>query len=353
MLGLFMAAMDFAEMFSVVAEGAVSKIAGGFNVTWSALLLTGVAIIANILVSLRGSVGSADAVSIQLGSSLGLVPWLALIYWPLLKAGKKLDPIPPQIGYRGLLFVVGTYFLALQAGFAWRLISDPATYQPANAFGEPKVFTISFLLFLAFLIGFFTLGRHSAGRFVPLAFGVCVGMIWFHYYASQGGAVGFLPDVIALGSVVFLVTVALMKSLRAKFGTLCMLVAEANLCYAAYYLLVDYFLAPQSESGAFGLGQALLLFTALAWDIVWSGETTNHHSVTFPRISRVCFFLSYVASVALLVVVSTTSNLVNPINGTAVTNLFESEPLVAVGLLLFGGPFFFMMFALRVRESAR
>jgi hypothetical protein len=70
----------------------------------------------------------------------------------------------------------------------------------------------------------------------------------------------------------------------------------------------------------------------------------------FPRLARVAVFLAYISSVALLVMVSTASELINPFTGQPVEGIFESEPMVAVGLILFGAPFIFLIATLRIRN---
>jgi hypothetical protein len=269
----------------------------------------------------------------------------------MLRFRKRLGVVAPHITYHGLLFVVGAYFVALQAGLIYRLLSDPQTYDPGKIFGDPQVFVVPVLLFLGFLILFVILGRRSSRMFVPLGFGVCVGMVWFHYYASHGDALVYIQHAIAMGSIVLLITASLMKSVRNQFKSLCILVGELNICFAVYALLAWHFIPGEGESAHFTIGDALFVCGALVWDLLISGrDITNKHSDFFPRISRVCFFLAYIMSVALLVMVSISSQLVNPVSSVAVHGVFESEALVAVGLILLGPPFFFLIFALRVRE---
>jgi hypothetical protein len=87
------------------------------------------------------------------------------------------------------------------------------------------------------------------------------------------------------------------------------------------------------------------------WDIVSSGEAiTNRHTDTFPRLARVAIYIAYIVSVALLVMVSTVGQFVSPVSGEVVEELFDSERLVASGLVLFGAPFIFVMATLRFRN---
>jgi hypothetical protein len=354
MFGLFMAATDIAEVISVAAETTSSKVVGAFRSVLPTLFLTVLAVIANVYVALGQTDWATWSVSSRadfLGKSAGLVPWLALLYWPLLSLGKRLGAVSPEIGYRGLLLVVGLYFVAFQSGILLRVLSNPQSYDPKLIFGDPQVFTPPVLLFVCFLLLFFILGRRSPRIFVVLAYAICVGMLWFHIYSSHGELFETIQISIAIGSVIFLLVAALLQSGRRQFRALCIRIAELNLNFAAYSLILRIVIAPKGESLGFNISEALLLFAALAWDILSSGgSVTNKDTISFPRMSRVCIFLSYIVSVALLVVVSTGSHLINPRDFGAVKGVFESEPLVAVGFSLFGPAFFFLVFALQVRE---
>jgi hypothetical protein len=199
---------------------------------------------------------------------------------------------------------------------------------------------------------FFVLGRRSETLFVGLAYAVSVGMFIFHYHSSGGSNIVFMAVSVGTFSLLLLMLAPLSGKMRAHFRSLCLIIADLNLSFAAYGLLAALFfqLGGHGHGGALSVGQALVVLAALAWDIVNSGEAiTNKHSDAFPRLGRVAMFMGYVMSVALLVMVSTAAHLVNPVTGETMKG-FDSEALVAVGLVLFGAPFVFVMAMLRMRN---
>jgi hypothetical protein len=54
--------------------------------------------------------------------------------------------------------------------------------------------------------------------------------------------------------------------------------------------------------------------------------------------------------VALFVMVSTVGEFVNPVTGAKIETIFESEPLIGGGLILFGAPFLFLIFSMKMRS---
>jgi hypothetical protein len=365
MLGLFMAATDIAEITALAAEVSatalrrltrlripLSELQTNPVIAVRAFIAALLAIAADIWVGSIYTGGSAREMAHSLGGGLGVALWIGLIYWMLTGAGKRLEAIPAHIGYLSLLAVVAIYFIAFQVGMLWRLLSDPATYDPKELFTYPEVFTPPLLIFLSFVISFFLLGRSSAKRFVLLGFGSSVGMLWFHYYASHGEELALINATVAMGSLVLLF-VALGRR-KIAFVDYSMLLCEVNVCFALYGIVALAFWSARGGPGKLTVEQAAIVFMALAWDIISSGETvSNKHSEQFPRIARVAAFFAYVVSVALMVMVSTTSQLVNPVSSQEVEGVFEAEPLVAAGLTLFGVPFFILIFSLRMRPIVR
>ena len=349
MLGLFMAATDVAEIVGLVAEVSVTNLEKIIRLKALAFIAALLAIIGNIAVASIYNGQSAPAIAQSLGAGLGVSLWIGLIYWMLVGGGKRLRAIPPHIGYRSLLLVVVIYFIAMQAGIMWRVLSDPNTYQPQKLFTYPEVFSIPFVIFLGFVIMFFALGRRSQHWFVLSGFGASIGMLWFLYYASHGENLTLVYDAIAMGSLVLLL-IALRRR-KDHFVEYSMLLCELNLCFALYGLVVLAFLSAKGGPDKLTVGQALILLAALTWDIISSGENvTNQHSEHFPRIARACFFFAYILSVVLMVTLSTTGHLVNPTTAKAVEGVFESEPLVGTGMALLGAPFLILIFALRMRQ---
>ncbi len=348
MLGLLMASTDIAEIISVSSEALVSRFRGIIGHVPVLLVLALLSVAANIFISLSASSWSAREVARYLGSGLGLFFWLALTYGLVRLATRRRGPLDPHIRYGLLFLVVGAYFIALQAGIYWRLIEDSKSYDPEALFTYPEVFTIPILILLLSLLAMFTLGRRWPRMLASIVFAVWVGVLWFHYYASHGSNVVYLLDAVALGSLIWLGLAPWFATARTTYGVLCRLLADLNLSFALYAAVATAFFMAKGEGGALTLWQALIVLAALGWDIFTSGEAiTNRHSFAFPRLARVCFFLSYVISVALLVLLSTSSELVLPSNGRNVEGVFESEPLVALGLVLFGPAFFLAMMTLR------
>jgi hypothetical protein len=352
MFGLCMAATDIAEIAVVTVEGFAGMAAGIIRRGWVAVLFALFAISANMLLPLATSSQSGVGFAYNLGGGIGIAIWLAAIYWMVISRRKRLASVHPHIGYRTLFLVVGFYFIALQAGVALRYLSDPLTYSAKYMFSYQQVFQFTTLGFLAFVVLFFVLGRRSETLFVGLAYAVSVGMFIFHYFTSGGSNIVFMTVSVATFSLLLIMLAPLSGKLRAHFRTLCLIIADLNLSFVAYGLLAALFfqLGGHGHGGALSVGQALVVLAALAWDIVNSGEAiTNKHSDAFPRLGRVAMFMGYVMSVALLVMVSTASHLVNPLTGEAMKGL-DSEGLVAVGLILFGAPFVFVMAMLRLRN---
>jgi hypothetical protein len=353
MLGLCMAATDIAELIVVAVESATAKVPKLFSAVGVALVFAIGAILANVLVTLTTTDWSARVIAQYLGSGTGLALWLGLIYWMVISRRKRLGSVHPGIDYSALFLIVGFYFVALQAGIALRFLSDPLTYRARNLFTYPQAFVFTTFGALVFIVLFLIFGRRSERMLIRLAYGAAVGLFIFHYYSSQGSNIVLIIDAVAIGSVLLLIFARLSRKMRQHYASACLIVADVNLAFFAYALLATLFLGlgGHGNGGALSSGQALIVLAALAWDILSSGEAiTNRHTDTFPRLSRVAIFIAYIVSVALLVMVSTAGEFVDPINGEAVEGLFDSERLVALGLVLFGAPFIFVMGALRFRN---
>jgi hypothetical protein len=354
MFGLFMASTDIAEIISVGSETLVANLKGVLGHGWILLVAALLAICANLAVTLSFSAPTARAIAQHLGSGLGLFLWIALTYGLVQLAARRLGELSPDIGYSALFLVVAAYFVALQAGVAWRVLREPQTYDPKELFTYPLVFTIPFVLLLVSVLALFMLGRRAPRTFASIVFAVWVGVLWFHYYSSQGANIVHLQTAIAWGSLLWLGLAAGSQSRRPVYGAICRLLCDLNLSFVFYFLAARFFLATHGAGHGLTIGQATLLLAALAWDILTSGEAiTNRHTEAFPRFSRVCLFLAYVVTVALMVLVSVSSRLVNPLSGRAAEGIFHSEGLVGTGLLLFAPAFFLTLLTLRARALAK
>ena len=354
MLGLMMAATDISEIVAVGAEVITEKVTG-FTKGRLSLLLALLAIAANIAVSLW-AISLHDRLTTTiivrtLFSGLGVSVWLGLLYWMLVARRKRLGAVTAHITYRTLFLVVGVFFIAFQTAIMWRFLANPLTYAPKDIFTDTQIVTLLTPLSLACIIAFLVAGRKSDKIYRLLGFAACVGMFWFLYFSSKGDNLLFMPDAVAMGSLVFLGIVSLRRSTPTHRSNKWILIAELNLAMAFYFGLMTLFLASKTAWGGHGLLQAAIVLAALGWDILASGEAiTNRHSESFPRFARVCFFMGYTMSVALFVMLSTVGEFVNPVSGGRIEAIFESEPLVAAGLALFGAPLLFFIFSLRMRS---
>ncbi|HUA34445.1 MAG TPA: hypothetical protein VMA09_12625 [Candidatus Binataceae bacterium] len=349
MFGLFMAATDIAEIAMLASEAATRGIRKLGHSRVPVVVITLFSIAMNVWVTTRFVAGSGTILAAAIGSGLGIGMWIGLIYLMLRRSHKRLTQIPPHIGYRPLLVVVALYFVTLQAGLMWRFISNPVTYDPAQMFSYSKVFIFPFLVFVVAVVLFYAVGGRSRHRFAFFGLGASIGMMWFLDYSSHGEAFVDVYYSVAVGTLLMLLF-ALVRRIP-RFVGYGMLLCELNICFLLYGLLVLAFLSARGSPGRLTVPQALVVFAALAWDILSSGEiASNVHTTRVPRLARVSFFFAYVISVALLVMASTTSHLVNPFNAKEVEGLFESEPLVATGLALLGAPFFIFIYSLRIRH---
>ena len=353
--GLNMVSTDIAEIVDVAAETAVS----GFGRLVKRDLFLVVLVAATILPVFRTAFAHSPLTTVEIwlfvADGLGMLFWLLIEFGLVRLAGWKLGDLHPHVSYGQMFMVVGAYFVAFQAGARWSLIKYSGTVDPAQFFTYSEAYTPAMLVLLVSIVALFTLGRRAPHTFAALTFAVWTGVIWSHYKSGNGGDDTIVRIAVALGSLLWLVGAAFFKSSRAKYGVICRLVASLNLSLALYAALFSLLIVTKGEGSGLIIWQALILLGSLSWDILTSGGAiTNTHTDSLPRLARVCFFLSYVISVALMVLVSVSSKLVSPMPGHApIRAAFESEPLVAVGLYLFGQPFILAMFSLRVRAAFR
>jgi hypothetical protein len=354
MVGLMMAATDISEIVTVGAEVVTEKLKGFTRgrLSWLLALLAAAANFAVSLLAISWHEDiTAESLRIMFAYGIWVSFFLGLLYWMLVARRKKLGAVTPHIRYRSLLFVIIVFFIALQVAIAIRFLTDPQTYAPKDLFSDPQIASLLIPLSLACLIAYLTIGRRSAGTYKFLGYAVCVGIFWYLYLASHGSSMSFLPISVAALSLFLLGMASLRKSTPALRNNKGVLIAQLNLAMAAYFVLATLFLASKDFWGGKGLFQALLVLAALGWDIMASGEAiTNRHSEKFPRFARVSFFMGYTMSVALFVMVSTVGEFVNPVTGAKIETIFESEPLIGGGLILFGAPFLFLIFAIKMRS---
>jgi hypothetical protein len=349
MFGLFMAGTDVAEMIAIAAQVSVKAVSSVSRFTVWALLVA----IASALLTIAAAVSvDADAANLfasRLGAGAGLALWLGLVFWLLVGRARKLGTIAPSITYRALLFIVFAYFVVFQGGMFYRLLSDPNNYDPSSLFTYPELFIVPTLAALVSLVLIFLIGGRSRHIFVNLAYCFLIGFFWFFFFNSQGANIILFVYAAAVGSLLFLMVAAIPSSSRANFRTIAIRLAELNVSFALYALILTWFLTGMQAPGGLTVLQVLIVFAALAWDLVSSGDAiTNKHTEELPRMARVSFFFAYVLTTALFVVVSRNGHLVSPLTLERV-DPFQSDGLVGVGLVLFGLPFLFMVFGLRMR----
>ncbi len=349
MFGLFMAATDVAEITMLASEAVTRGIRRLGHSRLPVLVVALLAIAANIWVTTRFVAGPGTILGTAIGSGLGIGMWIGLIYLMLRHSHPRISPVPAHIGYRSLLILVAIYFVAFQAGLLWRFLGNPLTYDPAQMFTYAKVFVLPFLIFLIMVVLFFLIGARSPRRFAFLGLGASIGMMWFLDYSSQGEAFVDVYYSVAVGT--FLMLLFALARRIPRFVGYSMLLCELNICFLFYGLVFLAFISARGNPGRLTIPQALVVFAALTWDVLSSGEVaSNVHTTRVPRLARVALFFAYVISVALLVMASTTSHLINPFTAREVEGVFESEPLVATGLALLGAPFFVFIYSLRLRH---
>ncbi|MBI1212377.1 MAG: hypothetical protein GC190_13010 [Alphaproteobacteria bacterium] len=350
MFGLFMASTDFAELIELASEAAGSRLFEFLEHPAARLFAALVLAALNLVVSTYLVVGTSPT---DLGAATGGGLFMALLcgltLCLLLSASRHLGAVEPHVTYRQLLALVGIAFLAFQGGLLWRLLGDPATYDAKNSFKFVETGFVFLGVLVASLVAFLTVGRRSPHAFAPCAFGVVIGVFWFCDYLLQGENLASVGFMFAIGTFLLAGFGGLFRALRTNYGAMCALLAELNLC-AILYTGLFWLFFPMSNEEEFGFWQAAFVLGALAWDIVSSGQvTTTPDSTRVPRYARVSLFFAYIISVALMVMLARSAQILDPI--TLTPTKFDSEALVAVGLALFGAPFFFFIFALRLRAT--
>jgi hypothetical protein len=123
-----------------------------------------------------------------------------------------------------------------------------------------------------------------------------------------------------------------------------------NLGIAGYTMVAFLFVAAPAHFEEGSLLQALVVLSALGWDVLTSKNVTLRHSAGVPRNARVSFFIAYVSLVGLFVMLSSASSLLQPGTAKAIEHVFDSETFVAAGLHLFGAPLLLFVFAVRMRS---
>lgn len=353
MFGLFMAATDLGELTELGAESLGARLAEFLHSTRGRVALAVVLALVDIAVATILVATDSNELSLAIGAAIGgglfVALLLGLTLWLLVSCVQRLGAVEPHITYRSLLLIVGTSFFALQGALLWRFLLDPATYDAKASFGYVQVADAYLLVFLVSLIFLLTLGHRSPRFFAPAALGVVVGVLGFTHYIYHANDIAYVGYSIGIGTILMLTAGRFVRVVRANFATICILLTELNLTAIAFTFLFWLFF-PIGEEAPFGFWQAMFLLAALGWDIVSSGPvTTSKDSKRFPRFTRVCLFFAYIISVAVLVMLGRSAEIVDPFQHTR--TVFNSEAYVALGLGLFGVPFYVFVFALRVRAA--
>jgi hypothetical protein len=165
---------------------------------------------------------------------------------------------------------------------------------------------------------------------------------------TQGG----VEALVAVGTLITLGWLAVRRRLDAGTAELVTLLLVLNGGLLAIYWIDRGFASGISASGRFSIVQALLILSALVWDIVMSGESiTNRDSRYFPRHTHVLVYLGYIMAVAAAVLFFSSFHF--QASNTSVEPHFESEGFVEAGLLFLGTSLLLTLFVLRLTRIQR
>jgi hypothetical protein len=352
-VGLFAASTDIAEIVQVGADALAERIPlrNGALAAFAVCLSALAPFAAGVVVLDLDPVGQPEQVVRAMSSGFGMLLWYALIYWMLVSIGRKRKlVVTPHVPYRTLLGIVALFGIALFAAAMARILADPATYDPGALFRYEQVQEAALLLFFGFAILFAIFGRRSTETFVLFGFGTTVGVWWFVNFSNQGLTLFEAPLGIAFVTPIVLFVVAVWPKTRDRFTAVCNLIVATNLGIAGYTMVAFLFVAAPAHFEEGSLLQALVVLSALGWDVLTSKNVTLRHSAGVPRNARVSFFIAYVSLVGLFVMLSSASSLLQPGTAKAIEHVFDSETFVAAGLHLFGAPLLLFVFAVRMRS---
>ena len=125
------------------------------------------------------------------------------------------------------------------------------------------------------------------------------------------------------------------------------LIAVLDLGLMMLHWLQDGYGAEMNATGKISLLAAFMILAALAWDVVFSGESiTNQHGEWFPRHTRVMLFMGYEMLVSTSVLFLSSLHL--QFGGAKVEALFEADKYPQMGMYELGLPFVLTLIGLRL-----
>jgi hypothetical protein len=349
-IGLFLASTDIAEIAQVAGDAATATLRSASAsvlvlITCAAALLS--CTVAIVFVAHDGT--SGEPVSFVYGTGCTPIIYFSLIYWMIVSVGRKRElSVRPHLRYITVFAVVVLCSLAFFTGGTVHMIVDPKTdLMSTNLFSLVEVLVASLSLLVLLTIAFLTWGRRSEDAFVFLGYGSTVSVVWLTYCLNPGDSLKMAPFGVGVGTLTLLLVALIWPKTRSRFSQICKLLIATNLAFSAYALVAGAFGVPSSfEAGT--VLQALIVFVALGWDILTSRHVTLNESPAFPRTARVSFFVAFISTVALLVMMTSVIHL-HPSSPAEAAPLFESEGYVRLGLYMFGAPMLLYLFAVRMR----
>jgi hypothetical protein len=359
-VGLFMAATDITELAQVGIEVLTGRFERWFENGALATVFAGVGMAVNLVV-VWVVLRTSDRLDVidhdhELIAGLAMLVFLILVVG-MFDVGKTFD-VPAHLSYGSILLYVVMFLAALVLSYTLSIVvpivmGRHLTGQDVNLSNMSDRFGNGFMRVIAvvFIALFMRYGERSESRFRIFGFAACAAIFGTAFWNRDGDPDLIFGHGVVAGSVFLLVLTVLIPSMRAHWKQICRLVGVANFSLAAIQLLAYLFLAGPGKFEGQAVLSATIVAVALGWDIVTSGSITNAHTDGVPRFSRVAFFVSYIAMVGMLFMLSSTGRLFY--FGAVAESGFASEGLVADGLMLIGAPMVLYLFALQLRAEFR
>jgi hypothetical protein len=355
-IGLWMAGTDIAEIAQVAAESLTGACSPHLRTADRSALFVSASLAVNLTATwfVLRTTGTLHLIDRHHEAYTFLATAVAvLLLWAILSVNPRLQ-ISPHLGYSTLLGYVVTYMAATLAFTEFSILFPLLRWKRLdvgsinfdtidNQFARhllPIVTLVLLLLFLRF-------GRRSTRAFRILAFATCAVAFACTTSTQVETSNLILGHSAAAGSVLLLLGAACVPRLRSRFVRLCALLAIAKLSLAALQMATLVFDAGPGRFEGQAAASAAIVAIALGWDILTSGDLTNGNTSGMPRFSRVAFFASYIITVGLLFMLMRTG-LVFTLGRAA--EPFNSEGYVADGIVIFGAPMIFYLFAIQLRS---
>jgi hypothetical protein len=359
-VGLFMAATDITELTQVGVEVLTARFERWLKSGALATVFVVVGMAANLVVVWLVLRTSEKLRLIdhdhELIALLAMVVF-ALMVVAMLETGKTFE-VPTQLTYGTIVLYVVMFLAVFLSSFLLAILipmlsrrqltqDDINLTRMSDAFGHGWMRLFAVLLFVSFS----RFGERSVNGFRIFGFATCAAIFGAAFWNENGDPNLIFGHGVVAGSVFLLLLTASLPSLRKHWKQVCRLVGIANLSLAAVQLVAYLFIAGPGKFEGQAALSAMIVAVALGWDIVTSGGITNAHTEGVPRFSRVAFFVSYIAMVGMLFMISSTGKLLY--FGRVSETGFASEGMVADGLVLVGAPMVLYLFAVQLRAELR